>query len=43
MEPMLGLMSRQFLWTVVQSPVQRGESPVQSGHRDSKVAIASSK
>ena len=43
MEALLGLMSRQFLWKVVQSPLQIGESPVQSGDRDSKVAIARSK
>ena len=43
MEAILGVISRQSLWTVVQSPVQSGESPVQSGDRQFKMAITSSK
>ena len=41
MEAILGVISRQSLWTVVQSPVQSGESPVKSGERQLKVANGS--
>ena len=55
MEAILGVRSRQFLWTVVQSPFQRitrskvaianskWRSRLQSGDRYFKVAIATSK
>ena len=50
MEAILGVISRQSLWTVVQSPVKSGESPVQSGKspvqngdHQFKMAITSSK
>ena len=55
MEAILGVRSRQFLWTVVLSPVQRitsskvaianskWRSRLQSGDRHFKVAIATSK
>ena len=43
MEAILGVISRQSLWTVVQSPVQSGDRQFKVANRQFKMAITSSK